>query len=608
MRFDDMLATLLAWPPKGTGACIALWRQLVDLLAQGRFTSDPVLGAKAYDCIETLRSRVPAAIKAETARSFAGVPVSGAVVALFAEEPAPVVAPIIAGAQLDAQTWLELIPRLTPTARSLLRHRRDLPSEVVRALDSFGPADFVLPVERDEIGSGAGDVGSWTAAEAISVPESGPAPEPAPEPEPAFVVEPWPFLKPGPVAAADAAPQSEPAPSSAPRSIDDIDGGTQIRELMARIDAYHSRDFTREVEAAPPASPVEPEHADTHGFRFETGADGTIRWVDGVPRGALIGETIAMAALGGNHGVDGQAAGAYRQRAPFRDARLTIGGESAVAGEWRISAVPVFDHADGRFTGYRGTARRPRIDEIAMPTTEPGIFGGAATADSLRQLVHELRTPLNAIIGFSEMIEGQVLGPASTGYRAKASDIGSQGRRLLSALEDLDFSAKLEPGEGDEVRVDLAALLERMHGEYLPMAEERGFRLKFKIRTGLAEVVADPAAVERMVSRLLSATLALARNGESIRVELMADPRASGRLLLSISRPVALAGRDERTLLDPGYHPDGELEDAPVLGLGFALRLVRNIAKTCGGMLDIESDRLLLRLPTRKAVAKRGKG
>ena len=67
-------------------------------------------------------------------------------------------------------------------------------------------------------------------------------------------------------------------------------------------------------------------------FRFETGPDGVIVWVDGVERGPLIGETLASAAATHDHGVDGHAAGAYRQRAPFRDARLSVAGDGPVSG------------------------------------------------------------------------------------------------------------------------------------------------------------------------------------------------------------------------------------------------------------------------------------
>jgi signal transduction histidine kinase len=72
---------------------------------------------------------------------------------------------------------------------------------------------------------------------------------------------------------------------------------------------------------------------------------------------------------------------------------------------------------------------------------------------------------------------------------------------------------------------------------------------------------------------------------------------------MTVVRPRALAGRDEKMLLDPGYNPDGNWPDAPVLGLGFALRLIRNLALACGGTLEIDSTRFYLCLPLRDATA-----
>jgi len=139
-----MLSTLLAQPNDDEPAKIALWRQLVDLLAQGRFTDDEALSDDALDYIVALRGGVSAAVKAETAKALTGRPINIAAVALFADEPPAIIAPIIAEARLETQEWLTLLPILTPTARALIRHRRDLASEVVRALDSFGHSDFVI--------------------------------------------------------------------------------------------------------------------------------------------------------------------------------------------------------------------------------------------------------------------------------------------------------------------------------------------------------------------------------------------------------------------------------------------------------------------------------
>jgi two-component system, cell cycle sensor histidine kinase PleC len=74
---------------------------------------------------------------------------------------------------------------------------------------------------------------------------------------------------------------------------------------------------------------------------------------------------------------------------------------------------------------------------------------GANRAKSafLANMSHELRTPLNAIIGFSEMIDAEVLGPVGAPrYRNYAGDILASGRHLLGIVNDILDMAKVEDG------------------------------------------------------------------------------------------------------------------------------------------------------------------
>lgn len=535
MRFDDRIATVLALPEAQAWSRVAKWRQLVDLLAQHRGDeSDATAAAIAY--LRTHRDDLGKEARRDIATSLIGRAVAPSLIAFFAEDHAAVAAPLIAGARLSTDEWLGLLPRLTPTARALLRHREDLGSDVVQALKAFGASDLVL----------GGTV------EAV----------------------------------ADIADAGE-------------DGGRQIRDLVARIEAFRRH---RPVPAAPPADQAQ-------SFRWETGSDGVIVWVEGAPRGPLIGQSIATIAGPGRHGVDGQASGAFEKRAGFRDARLSVPGAGAASGDWRISGVPFFDSHSGSFQGYRGTARRPRADEVARPIGggEGGLFGTGFPADSLRQLIHELRTPLNAIIGFAEMIEGEYMGAADTAYRERARSIVARAGGLLASVDDLDTAARLETGRMTVERseADVVALLVRLHDAYEKVAGVRGGRIVVEIERDLPPAKVDPAAAERMFARLLAATVGLAGEGETISASMTQRPLGPRRMLsLGLDRPRAIAGLDETALLDPGYSPDGDWPGAPALGLGFALRLVRNLAEAAGGALTIGADRFTLYLPPAEKTAR----
>ncbi|HEY0314731.1 MAG TPA: HAMP domain-containing sensor histidine kinase [Sphingomonas sp.] len=573
MRFDDMLATVLARPAERPADRVAQWRQLLDLLAQHRPGSDPRLAREALARLQELRRDVPVAIRREIASGFAGRPVPPPLVVFLAADVPVVASAMLSHVHLNEADWLEVLPRLSPTGRGVLRHRRDLGGRVQQALAAFGRTDLALH------GEGTGTPGAVPVAAAQTASAA-------------------------PVSMASAPEQSAPAPEApaAPVPIQALEHGAgegQIRAIIDRIAGFRQR---REDEPAPEP---EPERA-PDSFRFETGSDGVIRWVEGMPRGPLIGETIAMPASG-PFGVDAQAPGAFRRRAPFRDARLTVAGGSEAGGEWRIAGVPVFAVDTGRFQGYRGTARRPRADEQAEAGSL-GLYGVGLEPDSLRQLVHELRTPLNAIGGFAEMIRRQMRGPVSTAYRERAQAIAEQAGRLLAAVDDLDVAARLETHRLDlqRIDVDLGAMLGSVCGNHADGARHRGAALRCEVSPGLPPVQGDPAALRRMMGRLVAGAASLASEGETIRADMVLAPE--GGIALTVDRPARLAGLAEAALLDPGFGPEGDAPDAPLLGLGFSLHLVRRLAATAGGTLAIEPDHFLLRLPAAASSGHVGAG
>ena len=370
------------------------------------------------------------------------------------------------------------------------------------------------------------------------------------------------------------------------------DAGNQIRELVARIEAF------RQSGSDAIAQPL----LVAEDFGFETSADGLIDWVVGAPREALIGLSISEIADAGGYGVDGQAAGAFRRRAPFRDARLAVAGAGPAGGDWLISATPVFNPRNGRFAGYHGTARRPRVDEVAGPVAN--FAGTTMPVDSLRQLIHELRTPLNAILGFAAMIDGQLLGPAAQVYREQAKAIVADGERLLEMVDDLDQAARARR-DADAVPADIVsnplAMLERIQARLAPTLAARGVSLAVNAEGSIDVAGVNPTVLERMIGRLVASALALAEPGEALAVAL--SHGGGGRVVLSVARPMALTGVDRALLLDPSYAPDMPYPDAPLLGLGFTLRLIEGLARDVGGRLSIGDAAFLLTLPGAHAQA-----
>jgi len=243
---------------------------------------------------------------------------------------------------------------------------------------------------------------------------------------------------------------------------------------------------------------------------------------------------------------------------------------------------------DGRFAGYRGVAIRSGEAEAEAAEVHRD---DDVDENALRELVHELRTPLNAIIGFAEIIDGQYLGPAENIYRDRAGEIVSQGRLLLSAIEDLDIAAQLRASPGAvDGSADLNALLTSLLPDFKDRAAKRGAQFDVALSRAPAIAALDKAILERLLRRFCSALIDVAEPRERLSASVECDV---GQCLISLNRPEAMRTVSESQL----FGREGESKD--LLASGFSLKLARGIAQTAGGDLRVAGDKLALVLPRR---------
>ena len=382
------------------------------------------------------------------------------------------------------------------------------------------------------------------------------------------------------------APSAEPVAEPAPPV--EEEPHPSIGEIAARIERLKSRRDSEPLvaEEIPPEQFAFSPPVTTPGlFRWECDASGEIGWVEGAPRGALIGRSLP-----GEESAPRELVRAFADRLPFEDTPISLPAP-ALEGEWRLSGIPAFSPVDGRFLGYRGIARRDGEREAPEPA---GMLGVAGDAEALRETIHEIKTPLNAIIGFAEIIDGQYLGPAHRNYRQRAAEIVSQARMLLAAIEDLDFAARLQgrkTGEGDAV--SLAEIIPELAEEWAGQALARSVQLRMTPQFAQLRAKLDRDLAVRLLKRFLAALIEAAAPHETIHIE---AKEGRGRLAVSASRPAATLHLGEVQLFDPSFATAAEGEGSR-LGLGFALRLVRGLARLAGGELSLSASQLTLVLP-----------
>jgi hypothetical protein len=571
LRFDDRLNTVLAQPAVNAHDRAVRWRQLVELLARASDLSSP-LAQRALAEILVDAQDIDQNLRSAAARAVASPTLPLPLVILFAADTVAVAAPVLAAASLQPSQWKDVLTTASGDSTRFIRSLYpELPAWAATAPPPPEPeyADFEPVREQEPAPAPVQPEPQMPPPEPVAA-----AAEPEPEPEPAVEAAPAPAPTPAPPQPAHVGPAA-PIPS--------------ISEVLSRIEHLRQeRQFARpQPELQTVAAPRSAADGPSPLFRWECGPSGEIAWVEGVPRGPMIGRSLSTP--GEHNGVDQRIQRAFAVRAPFRDAVLTVSGEGPASGDWKLSGVPAFEPADGRFAGYRGVGIRTSQEEaeVLAPAEEEPLDEGA-----LRELIHELRTPLTAIIGFAEIIDGQYLGPADHSYRERAAEIVAQARLLLSAIEDLDIAAQLRSSAAAmEGSTDLNQLILDLAPDLKDRATFRGAKLDIVPSRSPAICSLDRPVLERLMRRFCSALIDVATQRERLAIAVDCDV---GQCLVTLNLPQALRGLSDAQL----FGKDGAEPD--VLASSFSLKLARGIAQTAGGDLRLTGDKLALVLPRRR--------
>ncbi len=549
MRFDDRLETALVDRNNEPVAQLGQWRQLIDLLAQDPNKFPQAKIAEALATAHHLSRSLSVEDRLHGVNNLSGRIKSPPLVHLLSNDDPRIAIAAIRGARLSDAQWSDLVPHLPVRARGFLRNRDNLGPKTLNALRNWSGADFVLPNPH------LSDAGT----EALIVDREG--------------------------------------PGAKPNDLENQLDRQNISDIVARIESLRRSRETSEAPFLPfDGGEIEQVFDDINEIRFETDDAGIVNWVEGAPRGALVGVAISEPGYGDGPGPDAFGAAAFRQRMPLENARMRLCGAPTIEGDWRINATPFFDHLSGRFKGYRGIMRRPNLAE--SPRLEPNEDRNQEY-DQLQQLLHELRTPLGAIIGFAEIIEQQLFGPVSSEYRTLARTIHNDAERLLAGFDDLAMTARLENGrfEAGNGTTPCGWLVRRLAERLHSLSDAMQVNLNLSTADPVRAFAVDSALTERIFSRLLSAVMMACEPSESLdgRFRTEIGHEATNRFILTL--PSKLLAMDQEALFGSGIGANSPNDDAPLLGLGFSLRLVRSLAQNVGGNLRFYNDSLILSLP-----------
>jgi signal transduction histidine kinase len=237
--------------------------------------------------------------------------------------------------------------------------------------------------------------------------------------------------------------------------------------------------------------------------------------------------------------------------------------------------------------------RRAKAEQAAFAAMrlaqETAERANRAKSAFLANMSHELRTPLNAVIGFSEMIEREMLGPIGVpAYRGFATDIHQAGKHLLTIINDVLDIAKAE-NESVTVSlgpVDAGAVIEQAERMVAAQAAADGIKLTVEENRGTLLLRSDETRLRQILVNLLSNAIKFTPSGGAAHV---AAWREAATIVISVSDTgIGIAEADLPIALTPFGQVDSTLA-RKYNGTGIGLPLAKRFAEALGGTLEIAS-------------------
>ncbi|NMM43884.1 HAMP domain-containing histidine kinase [Rhodospirillaceae bacterium KN72] len=217
----------------------------------------------------------------------------------------------------------------------------------------------------------------------------------------------------------------------------------------------------------------------------------------------------------------------------------------------------------------------------------------AAKSRFLAHMSHELRTPLNAIIGFSQILEGEHLGPlGNENYRDYVKMISQAGKAQLALVDGI---LTIADAGNDHLYIDttasacdIVALVGSCVQKRQCDAEKKKISLEYDAPENDAMFLCPPKTVSRIFDNVLSNALKYTDKGGSVRVT-VTENEAAGTFSITVSDTGI--GMDQ-ALLDRVLNPfesNGLNPYTARSGAGIGLASANNLINRCGGSLSIDS-------------------
>lgn len=211
-----------------------------------------------------------------------------------------------------------------------------------------------------------------------------------------------------------------------------------------------------------------------------------------------------------------------------------------------------------------------------------------AKSQFLANMSHELRTPLNAIIGYSEMLQEEMLDLGEGNLVPDLKKIQSAGRHLMTLINDILDLSKIEAGKM-ELYLEtflVPELVRDVATTILPLVEKNGNRLVVDESKDLGSMTADLTRIRQILFNLLSNACKFTKHGT---ITLDVSPDADSYVFRISDTGIGMTPAQLAKLFQAFTQADATTS-RKFGGTGLGLVISKRFSEMMGGTINVESE------------------